>query len=76
MLLIVPGINPVRAARLSSAASAVTLSSTVTEIVPRTAALVDAPDAFGKPFSELPRKDQAAALLIETPTTDLGISLP
>jgi hypothetical protein len=65
MWLIVPGINPVRAAKLSSAARAATLPSTVIEVVPRTAvppARVYASDANGKPLSELPRQDQAALL--------------
>ena len=62
MFLIVPGINPVRAAKVSGAA---TLPSTVIEVVPRTAvppARVSAPDANGKPFSELPGEHQAAVL--------------
>jgi hypothetical protein len=65
MFLIVPGINPVRAAKLSSAARAATLPNTVIEVVPRTAvppARVNAPDANGKPFSELPGEHQAAVL--------------
>jgi hypothetical protein len=74
MWLIVPGINSVRAAKLSSAADAVTLPSSVVEVVSRTAAPaapVTVPDAFGKPFSELPFEDQAT-LLSEAMTGGLG----